>query len=92
MLAYIIYLSITKQWAKIREFAYEMMLCAERTFSDDQGNLKFDFVVNLVHDNLPPWIKPFIKRDSLKRIVQTLYDAAKDYLDDGIINSSIGKT
>jgi len=91
ILAYIIYLSITRQWIKIREFAYEMMLCAERTFSDNQGNLKFDFVVNLVYDYLPSWMKPFVRKETLRRIIQSLYDAAKDFLDDGIINSSIGK-
>lgn len=91
VLAYMIYLSVTRQWAKVREFAYEMMLCAERAFSDNQGKLKFDFVVNLVYDYLPAWMKLFVKRESLERIIQMLYDTAKDFLDDGEINSSIKK-
>ncbi len=89
ILVYIIYLSATRQWIKVREFAYEMMLCAERFFSDDQGELKFDFVVNFVYDYLPAWMKLFVKKDNLKRLIQMLYDTAKDFLDDGEINSSI---
>lgn len=89
ILVYIVYLSATRQWIKVREFAYEMMLCAERVFADDQGKLKFDFVVNFVYDYLPAWMKMFVKRETLNKLVQNLYDTAKDLLDDGEINSSI---
>jgi uncharacterized protein (DUF58 family) len=91
VLAYIIYLSITRQWTKIREFAYKTMLCAERTFSNEEGEMKFDFVVGLVYRNLPVWMKLFIRQENIRKFVQMLYDYAKDFLDDGIINKSIKK-
>ena len=89
VIAYIAYLAITKQWAKVREFAYQMMLLAERTFSDSDGGLKFDFVAGIVYRFLPPWLKLFVKEEHVKRFVQKWYITAKDYLDDGIINDSI---
>ncbi|NLP00238.1 MAG: hypothetical protein GX386_08105 [Clostridiaceae bacterium] len=86
--AYIIYLTITRQWVKVREFAYQTMLLAERTFSDQDGTLKFDFVVRIVYKYLPSWFKMFFTEEHLRRLVQEWYDLAKDFLDDGKINSS----
>lgn len=91
VLSYTVYLSITKQWTSIREFAYAMMLLAERTFGDKDGKIKFNFVVNLVYRNLPALIKPFVKEEDIAKMIQTLYDTAKDFLDDGVINSSVKK-
>lgn len=88
-LAYLIYLSISKQWEKVREFAYRVMLLAERTFSDSDGQIKFDFVVRIVYKNLPLWLKLFVKEENIKRCIQDWYEVAKDFLDDGMINSSI---
>lgn len=87
--AYLIYLTVTKQWTKIREFAYQAMLLAERTFGDENGKIKFDFVVRIVHKNLPIWIRPFINEEDIKRLIQSWYDKAKDFLDDGQLNDSV---
>ena len=89
VLSYLLYLSITKQWTKVREFAYEMMLLAERTFSDKDGKLKFNFVVTFVYQSLPPLMRAFIKEENIRRLIQALYDQAKDFLDDGRINNSM---
>ncbi|NLL67247.1 MAG: hypothetical protein GX236_06050 [Clostridiaceae bacterium] len=86
--AYIVYLSITKQWTKVREFAYQVMLLAERTFVDQDGKMKFDFVVRMVYKYLPSWIKIFFSEEQLRRLIQEWYDIAKDFLDDGIVNDS----
>jgi len=86
--AVIIYLAITKQWLKAREFAYQAMLLAERTFGDQDGKIKFDFVVRIVYKYLPAWLKTFVTEEKLHQLIQQWYDLAKDFLDDGIINSS----
>jgi len=87
--AVIIYLAITRQWLKVREFAYQAMLLAERVFGDQDGKIKFDFVVRIVYKYLPPWLKTFVTEDKLNQLIQQWYDLAKDFLDDGQINSSV---
>lgn len=87
--AWLIYLTITKQWTKIREFAYQVMLLAERIFGDENGKIKFEFVVRIVYKNLPVWLKPFIREEDIRRLIQSWYDKAKDFLDDGKINKSV---
>lgn len=89
VLAYIIYLSITKQWTKVREFAYKVMLLAERTFADNEGRIKFDFVVRIVYKYIPVWLRIFIKEEHLQALIQVWYETAKDYLDDGQMNESV---
>lgn len=91
VLAYLIYLTITEQWTKLREFAYRVMLLAERTFSENDGEIKFDFVIRVVYKKIPIILKPFISEADLKSLVQQWYEIAKDFLDDGVINSSIRK-
>lgn len=90
-IGYIVYLSVTKQWTMVREFAYQVMLLAERTFSDENGSIKFDFVVRIVYRYIPPWLKLFVKEDDVKQLIQLWYDSAKDFLDDGNVNNSTKK-
>lgn len=89
VVVYLVYLTITKQWTRIREFAYQVMLLAERTFGDENGKIKFDFVVRIVFKNLPAWLKLFIHEDDIKKLIQTWYNKAKDFLDDGQFNESM---
>lgn len=89
VVVYLVYLTITKQWTRIREFAYQVMLLAERTFGDENGKIKFDFVVRIVFKNLPAWLKLFIHEDDIKKLIQTWYNKAKDFLDDGQFNESV---
>lgn len=88
-LAYMIYLGITKQWTKIRELAYRVMLLAERNFSDEEGKLKFNFVVDIVYRYIPVWLRIFIKESDIRNLIQKWYEMAKDFLDDGQINDSV---
>lgn len=85
---YAAYLVITNQWEKIRHLAYKLMLLAERTFRDEDGKIKFDFVARIVYKNLPAWMKIFIKEEDISNLIQKWYDAAKDFLDDGKIDNS----
>lgn len=87
--AYHIYITITKQWTKVREFAYKSMLLAERTLGDENGKLKFEFVARIVYKYLPLWLKPFISEEVIKKLIQRWYNRAKDFLDDGMINESV---
>lgn len=86
---YILFLSVTKQWTKVREFAYQLMLLAEKNFQDGEGELKFNFVVTMVYRYIPVWLKIFVKEEDIKKLIEKWYQLAKDYLDDGEINNSI---
>jgi hypothetical protein len=87
-LAGIIYLAITKQWEKLRGIAYAIMLQAERVFAEGEGKLKFEAVFNkLYYDLIPPWLRVFVPPEIIREKLQEWYDLAKDYLDDGVINS-----
>ena len=84
------YLSDNNQaMVKSTEFAYQAMLLAERTFGDQDGRIKFDFVVRIVYKYFPSWLKRFITEEQLRHLIQEWYDLAKDFLDDGLINSSV---
>lgn len=89
ILSYIAYLSVTRQWGRVREFAYQVMLLAERTFSDNDGQIKFDFVVRIVYKNMPAWLRLFLKEENMKKRIQGWYEIAKDFLDDGMVNHSV---
>lgn len=66
-----------------------MMLCAERTFGDQDGKLKFEFVASVVYAYLPSGLKMFVKEENIRKFVQEWYQYAKDFMDDGIVNDSI---
>lgn len=91
LLIYTVYLALCNRWDRIRELAYELMLLAERNFRDSEGNLKFDFVVKLVYQAIPGWMKIFVKESDIHQLIQKWYLHAKDFLDDGKINDSAGR-
>ena len=85
---YIVYLSITRQWAKLRELAYALMLQAERVYGDSEGEAKFDAVFNELYSKyIPAWLRLFISSESIKLKLQEWYTLAKDYLDNGVIDN-----
>lgn len=80
----------TKQWTKLREQAYALMLQAERLFSNSEGKKKFEAVFEvLYYDLLPAWMRMFISPDTIKEKLQEWYDLSKDYLDNGKIDNSV---
>lgn len=87
IVGYALYLTLMKKWVDLREFAYVMMLSAERIFNDYQGKEKFEFVFRQVYDLIPVWLQKLIPPESLREKLQEWYDLAKDYLDDGLINN-----
>jgi hypothetical protein len=89
LFAFDIYLAVTKQWIKLREQAYALMLQAERIFSTGEGRKKFEAVfTTLYYDLIPAWLRLFISPDTIKEKLQEWYDLAKDYLDNGKIDNS----
>ncbi|MCR4436145.1 MAG: hypothetical protein QHH06_10230 [Clostridiales bacterium] len=89
LLGYIVYLAVTKQWAKLREMAYKIMLAAEKVFATGEGQKKFDYVFDRVYSLVPAWLKLFLPPEELKRKLQEWYILSKDYMDDGKVNHSI---
>lgn len=88
LLGYAIYLAITRQWTRLRELAYALMLQAERLMANRDGKKKFEVVFNRFYDLIPAWFRLFVPPDELRRKLQEWYDLAKDYLDNGKIDSS----
>ena len=84
-----IYLAITKQWANLREFAYQLMLSAEKVYDANQGKEKFEVVFNMLYKYIPIWLTGILTEEKIKAQLQIWYDKAKDWLDDGEINNSI---
>jgi len=90
LLGFEIYLIVTKQWTKLREQAYALMLTAERVFSSEEGKKKFEAVFEALYFNLIPlWLRLFVTPESIREKLQEWYNLAKNYLDDGIINSRV---
>lgn len=88
---YAVYLVITKQWTKLREQAYALMLTAERIFGDGEGKEKFEAVFNeLYYRLIPAWLKLFVTPEAIRKKLQEWYDLAKEYLGDASGDS--GKT
>jgi len=83
-----IYLAVTKQWEKLRMFAYMLMLKAERLYTDENGDVKFKYVLDIVYLAFPIWLKKIYTEDMIAYWLQEQYDIAKDFLDDGEINGS----
>lgn len=89
-ICYVIYLIVTKQWTKIREMAYALMLSAERLYADNEGKKKFEAVFEKLYYNLiPSWLRLFVSPESIREKLQEWYDLAKDYLADGQVNRPV---
>lgn len=72
----------------IRLKAYELFLKAEHEFISGHGENKMDYVVENIHNYLPTMISIFISEETLKKILQKMFDEIKDLLDDGKRNKS----
>lgn len=72
---------------EFREIAFQLMLAAEKKFSD--GDEKFKYVIEKLYVVLPDMIKYIFTEDEIRQWVQDLYDEfIIDYLDDGLLNDS----
>jgi hypothetical protein len=79
----IIYLLASRNYASLRKIAYALMLQAERYFSEGEGKEKFENVFNAMYDKyFPWWFKVVLSKDSLRKLLQSWYNKAKQFLAD----------
>lgn len=82
------------EWEKFKGILYALMLQGKRYAKDKvlhSGKAQEEWVLIQAYAYLPRWITLFIPQEVMRRIIKYLYDKAKDYLDDGVINDSVGK-
>lgn len=81
------------EWEKFKGTAYALMLQAKRMAKDavlKSGTQQEEWVIRKAYQFLPKSITVFISEKVMRKIVHYLYVKAKDKLDDGILNDSIG--
>jgi hypothetical protein len=80
------------EWQRTKTIAYSLMLQAKSLAKDSvlkSGDAQMEWVIKKAFQFLPKSITIFISEENLRKLIQYLYSKAKDYLDDGKINSSI---
>jgi len=80
------------EWEKFKSIAYKTMLQAKTLAKDtilSSGQEQEDWVVDKLYLIMPIPFRVFLNKDLLRTIVKSVYDKAKDFLDDGKINGSI---
>jgi len=80
------------EWQKFKSIAYALMLQAKRMAKDavlKSGQQQEEWVVRKAYQFLPKSWTLFISEQMMRKIVHWLYEKAKDYLDDGVLNRSI---
>jgi hypothetical protein len=73
---------------ELKQDILKLILLAEKKYGDDEGNLKFQWVADRVYNVLPAPFKFFFNSKDLEDLIQSVYNNAKDLLDDGEINNS----
>lgn len=92
VLAFGIVLYCLFEWQRAKSVLYALMLQAKRMAKDailKSGEQQEEWVVKKALQFLPASLKIFLSEDWVRKIVRWLFHKAKDYLDDGIFNSSI---
>jgi hypothetical protein len=86
-----LYLVITKQWDKLRQYAWRLILEAERTIKGNKkGAERFEQVLlRLYNLFIPAWMQVFVTEDILREKLQQWFDDVKDFLDNGKIDNSL---
>ena len=79
-------------WKDFKTKAYALMLQAKSLAKDSvlkSGDEQVEWVIKKAYQFLPKSLTIFISEALMEKIIFKLYHQAKDYLDDGKINSSI---
>lgn len=75
---------------EIRADVYQLFLKAEYVYKESgQGKQKMEWVVSRARALLPCWLEIFITEETLEKILEVWFNAAKDLLDDGKYNKSV---
>lgn len=73
----------------IRNDVYVLFVRAEHKYKESgTGKQKMKWVISMARALLPRWMQSLISEDMLYKVVQEWFDAVKDLLDDGKLNSS----
>lgn len=64
-----------------KAIAYKLMLLAEKKYSDGQGRLKMDFVIDRFWPQVPAVVKLFVTRQDLEGFLQVVYEELREYVD-----------
>jgi hypothetical protein len=89
LIVWTVYLAITKQWTRLRETAYQLMLSAEKVMSTEDGQAKMDTVLEVFYNFvIPKLARSVYTKEQVRAQLQAWYNKAKDWLDDGIINDT----
>lgn len=73
----------------IRNDVYVLFVRAEHKYKESgTGKQKMKWVISMARALLPRWMQSLISEDMLYEVVQKWFDAVKDLLDDGKLNSS----
>lgn len=67
----------------LRGDVYKLFLKAEHIYSSGEGAEKMDYVLSTAYELLPAYIRLFVTKEMLKKILQSWFDMIKDLLDDG---------
>lgn len=79
------------EWQKTKKVLYFLMLRAKSMAKDTilrSGIEQENWVVEKAYQFLPRRVIIFIPPDKMHKMVHYLYETAKDYVDDGIMNNS----
>lgn len=91
VLAVVLYAAL--EWQKFKGQAYALMLQAKSLAKDailKSGAQQEEWVIRKAYQFLPRKITIFINQERMRKIVHYLYVKAKDLIDDGEMNNSIG--
>lgn len=79
------------EWTKAKDIAHGFIINAKSLAKDgflNTGKEQEDWVVEKVLLFMPATLKLFVNESMVRALVQNLYKAAKDMLDDGKLNNS----
>ena len=83
ILILLIILCVLKVCSNFRSKVYQLFLKAEKVAKKGQ---KMDYVVENIYPYIPGVIRIFISEDSLRWLLQKMFDVVSDFLNDGRVN------
>ncbi|GAU79493.1 hypothetical protein [Fusibacter sp. 3D3] len=87
-----VFLFVLLKWQQVKVVLFRLMLTAKSMAKDailSSGKEQEEWVLKKAYQHLPIWITLWISKETMRKLIAYLYQVAKDYLDDGLINQSI---
>ena len=73
----------------VRPWAYKAILAAENMYKHGDNETKFSYYFDKVYQVLPTFVRFFISKESLEKILEKWYLQIKDLLDNGVVDNSL---